>query len=278
MTQAASPQPKRARLKRFNWKTGYESDEVALGIALAIALHAIPLALIFIKAAFPHALDSSEEPVAKPVIAASLLKLGTPIDPKKLPDRLVPRARTAPQHETVASRDEPKKRDPDAGATPPPPNTQPSDIQRLIAKSDPFAEDGGKERPEQGFAEGVEGGTETDPNKVHAGDMYAAKLGQFFHDRWSFPSVISQGEANRLCVSFQVNISPRMVVWHLRESPVRKSGNDLFDDSAREMLQKLLDDRTALPEPPPEVADAYRGRTVAITLAGSANGDSSKCK
>jgi hypothetical protein len=272
---AASPQPKRGRLKRFNWKTGYESDEVAMGIALAVALHAIPLALIFIRAAFPHALESTEEPVAKPVIAATLLKLGTPIDPKKLPDRLVPRARTAPQHETVASREEPKKHDADSGA-PPPPNTQASDIQRLISKSDPFAEDGGKERPEQGFAEGVEGGTETDPSKVHAGDMYAAKLGQFFHDRWAFPSVISQGEANHLCVTFQINISPRMQIWHLREAPVKKSGNDLFDDSAREMLQKLLDDRTSLPEPPPEAADTYRGRTVQIVLPGS--GDPSRCK
>jgi hypothetical protein len=266
------------RRKLFNWKTGYESDEVAMGVALAVALHAIPIGIIVLKAEglLPTALDSTEEPVARPVIAAALLKLGKPIDPSKLPDRLVPRARTAPQHNIVASRDEPKKHE-DAGA-PPPPNTQPSDIQRLISKTDLFAEDGGKERPEQGWAEGVEGGTETDPSKVHAGDMYAAKLGQFFHDRWTFPSVISQGEANRLCVTYQINVGPRMVVWHLREAPLRKSGNDLFDDSAREMLQKLLDERTALPEPPPEVADSYRGRTVAITLAGAANGDASRCK
>jgi hypothetical protein len=269
--------PQRARVKRFGWKTGYEGDEVALGIALTIALHAIPLALIFIKSAFPHVLESTEEAVSKPVIAATLLKLGKPIDPKKLPDRLVPRARTAPQHENVASREDPKKRDPDAGA-PPPPNTQPSDIARLIAKSDPFAEDAGKDRPEEGRAEGIEGGTETDPNKVHAGDMYAAKLGQFLHDRWVFPTVISQGEANRLCVIYEVALSPKMVVWHLKESPVRKSGNDLFDDSAREMLQKLLDNRTPLPDPPSEVVDVYRGRTIAITLAGDSHGDASKCK
>ncbi len=268
--------PPRAKLKRFNWKTGYESDEVAIGVALAIALHAIPIALVFIKAAYPHVLESTEEPVAKPVVAATLLKLGQPLDPKKLPDRLVPRARTAPQHETVASREEPKKSPVDAG--PPVPNAQPSDLQRLIAKSDPFAEDGGKERPEEGHPGGVEGGTETDPNKVRAGDMYAAKLGAFLHDRWQFPTVISQGEANRLCVIFQVAISPRMQIWHMRESPLKKSGNDLFDDSAREMLQKLMDERTALPEPPPEVSDIYRGRTIAITLAGDAHGDASRCR
>jgi len=267
----------RPKLRRFNWKTGYESDEIAMAIALAIAIHAIPIGFIFVKAAYPHVLESTEVPPARTVVAATLLKLGKPIDPAKLPDRLVPRARTAPQHETVASREEPKKDHPDSGA-PPPPNTQASDIARLISKSDPFAEDGGKDRPEEGHAQGIEGGTETDPNKVHAGDMFAAKLGIFLHDRWVFPTVISQGEANRLCVIFQVAISNRMVIWHVREAPVRKSGNDLFDDSAREMLQKLLDGRTALPEPPPEVADIYRGRTINITLAGDTHGDASKCR
>ncbi|MEO8877852.1 MAG: hypothetical protein ABI461_19820, partial [Polyangiaceae bacterium] len=88
----------------------------------------------------------------------------------------------------------------------------------------------------------------------------------FFRQRWNIPTVISQGDENKLCVTYQVNISPRMVIWHLQETPVRKSGNDLFDDSAKFTLQKLLDDKTALPEPPNEVAESYRGRTVAIGL------------
>jgi hypothetical protein len=233
---------------------------------------------MFVKAACPNAFGHEEEVAVtgKPIVAASLLKLGKPLDPSKLPDRLVPRARTAPQKDTVASREDPaKKHDQDAG--PPQPNTQQSDISRLIAKSDPFAEDGGKDRPVEGHPEGIEGGTETDPNKVHAGDMYAAKLGAFFHDRWVFPTVISQGEANRLCVAFQISIGPRMTIWHLRTDPTRKSGNDLFDDSAREMLQKVLDDHTPLPEPPPEAADTYRGKTISILLSGDAHGGS-KCQ
>jgi hypothetical protein len=55
---------------------------------------------------------------------------------------------------------------------------------------------------------------------------------------------------------------------------VRKSGNDLFDDSAREVLQKLLDDRTPLPDPPDAVADSYRGRSVNIVMPG---GGGAKC-
>lgn len=264
---------------RFGWIPGYEGDEIAVGVAITLAIHAIPIAVLLLKAAFPNVDPKTEEPiVTRPVIAASLLKLGKPFDPSKLPDRLVPQARTAPKQDVLASREDPlKKHDlPDAG--PPPPNTKDSDITKLIAKTDPFAEDGGKARPEEGRPEGIEGGTETDPSKVHAGDMYAAKLGQFLHDRWQYPTVISQGEANRLCVVLQVSVGPRMTLWHLRADPVKKSGNDLFDDSAREMLQKLLDDHVALPEPPDEVADQYRGRTVNLLLAGDSHGDSSKCR
>ena len=259
------------------WKPGYESDELAMGVAVALALHALPIAAIVLHVMLPAPQSTEpEQPfVARPVVAATLLKLGKPIDPKKLPDRLVPQARTAPKKELVASREEPTKRS-DAG--PPPPNTQDSDLTKLITKSDPFAEDAGKSRPDEGHAEGIEGGTETDPNKVHAGDMYAARLSAFFHERWQYPTVISQGEANKLCVGFQMAIGRNMAIFHLQRDPVRKSGNDLFDDSARAMFQKLLDDNTRLPDPPPEVVEQYRGRTVSVMLSGDLHGDSSRCK
>jgi hypothetical protein len=243
-----------------------------MGIALALALHLVPIGLVLVKARFPTLLASTIEPPTRTVIAASLLKLGKPLDPKQLPDRMAPRQRTAPQKELVASREEPKKSIPDAGA--PQPNTKSSDIQRLITKSDPFAEDGGKDHAQVGHPDGVEEGTETDPSKVRAGDMYATKLAQFLRSRWTFPSIISQGEANRLCTTFQVSMSPRMVIWHLKEAAVHKSGNDLFDDSARSVLQKLLDDRTPLPDPPDTVADSFRGRTVNIVMQG---GGGAKC-
>jgi len=261
---------------RLAWRTAYESDEVALGVALAIALHALPIAALIFKAVFPSLGEEEKPLIEKPVVAATLLKLGKPMDPTKLPDRLVPRARTAPKQEVVASKEERKKDLPDAG--PPPPLTQESDITRLLSKSDPFAEDAGKDRPEEGHAQGLKEGQETDPNKVRAGDMYAALLGNFFHERWQYPTVISQGEANKLCVVFQISIDRRMSVWHMRSDPVRASSNDLFDDSARSMLQKLIDDHTPLPEPPPEVAEMYRGRAVTVALAGNLHGDSSKCR
>jgi hypothetical protein len=251
---------------RLAWSPEYEGDEVALGIALAFALHAIPIAAIILRVYFPAPPSADEQPfVSQPVIAASMLKLGKPLDPRQLPDRIVPRARTAPQQKVVASREEPHKTDkPDAG--PPPPNAEDSDIERLIAKSDPFAEKNAKDRPEQGFANGSDAGTEMDPSKVHAGDAFAAALQKFFQDRWQIPTVISEGDERKLCVYLQVAVDPRMRVWFVKQAPDKPSGNDLFDDSARSMLQKLADDHTPLPEPPPEIAEQYEGRRIQLKL------------
>jgi hypothetical protein len=251
---------------RVAWKTGYEGDEIALGVALAFALHAIPIAAIVLKVYFPGPQVEEEPLVAKPVIGATLLKLGKPMDPKRLPDRFVPQQKTAPKQEIKASTEDPLKKNDKPDAGPPPPDAKDSDIAKLIAKSDPFAEDAGKARPDEGFANGSDAGTETDPNKVHAGEAYAAALQKFFQDRWQIPTVISMGEEAKLCVHMTVNIDPRMRIWHVQQTPTKPSGNDLFDDSARSMLQKLSDDNTPLPEPPVEVASSFRGQRLDLGL------------
>jgi hypothetical protein len=255
-----------ARVESKVWTPEYEGDEVALGVALAFALHAIPIAAIILRVYFPAAHVDEQPFVSQPVIGANLLKLGKPLDPKKLPDRLVPKERTAPQKNIAASREDPHKTEkPDAGP-PPPPDAKDSAIQQLIAKSDPFAEDPKKQRPEEGFASGSDAGTETDPNKAHAGDIYGAMLQKFFQDRWQIPTVISTGEENKLCVTMSIAFDTRMRLWFVKQTPDKPSGNDLFDDSARSMLQKLVDDHTALPEPPPEIAEQFRGRRLPIRL------------
>jgi hypothetical protein len=265
-----------AAVKRAWVVPHYAGDEIALGFATAIALHAIPLMLIFLKVVHPLSSGVDEtNVVAKPVIAANVLKLGHPPDPKTLPDRFVPKQNRAPKNDILAAKDDPLHQK-DAG--PPPPNATESDQTQKVDRNEAFAEDAGRTRPEEGSDAGVEGGVETDPNKVHAGDMYSVKLSSFFHDRWSIPTVISNADASKLCVVFRINITPRMVVWHLQIEPIKKSGNDLFDDSARTMLQKLLDDRTVLPDPPTEVAPNFKGRTVDLTLTGDMHGDASRCR
>ncbi len=258
-------------------KPHYEADEVVLGLVAAITMHVLFAGPFILRMVLPAKADTKEEPqIARPVVNATLLKLGKPIDPKKLPDRLVPRAKTAPKPDKVASTEDPKHKMPDAGV--PPPDAIDDKITRHTDKPDPFPEDAGKDRPTEGHESGIDGGTETDPNKLKAGDAYGALLSKFFADRLQYPSVISQAEARRLCSTIQVRISPQMVVWYLRSDPVRKSGNDLFDDAARTMLQKLLDDHTALPAPPKEVEEMYRGKSLNISITGDLHGDASRCK
>ena len=158
------------RLPGVPYTPGYTMDEKVLGIVVAIALHIVIIGPFVYRAIVPSAAQEEEKPlVSRPVVQASLLKLGKPIDPKKLPDRLVPQTRTAPKKQIVASKEDPSKVKPDAG--PPPANAEDSDLVNLTAKSDPFAEDAGKKRPEEGHERGIDGCTETDPRKVRAGDM-----------------------------------------------------------------------------------------------------------
>lgn len=255
----------------------YTTDESAMGVVVAIALHVAVIGPFVYKAVHPSAHDDEDDKpmVSRPVVQASLLKLGKPIDPKKLPDRLVPQQRTAPKKQLTASREDPNQKKPDAGA-PPPPQAEDADLTNLVAKSDPFAEKNIPKKPEEGFENGSDAGTETDPSKVKAGDMYALQLGQFLAQRLNVPTVISVGEERRMCAIYEVNVGRNMVIWHVRTSPVKSAGNELFDDAAREMLSKLLDDKTPLPEPPKEVDELYRNRRVQIAVVGR-NGDSSRC-
>jgi hypothetical protein len=255
----------------------YTTDESVMGVVVAVALHVALIGPFVYKAIHPsaHSDDDDKPLVSRPVVQASLLKLGKPIDPKKLPDRLVPQQRTAPKKQITASQDEPPKKSVDAGA--PPPVAEDSDLTNLVNKSDPFAEKNTKKRPEEGFENGSDAGTETDPSKVRAGDMYALSLGQFLAQRLTVPTVISVGEERRLCAIFEINIGRNMVIWHVKTSPVRGSGNELFDDAAREMLSKLLDDKTPLPEPPKEVDELYRNRRIQLVVTGR-NGDASLCR
>src|SRR4051812_49109986 len=127
----------------------YTSGEIAVGVALAFLLHAGPIGVMLYKKAHPSAATEEEAPmVSRPVVQAALLKLGKPIDPKRLPDRFVPQQRTAPKKQLTASQEDPGHK-PDAGA-PPPPLAQDSDLTNLVNKSDPFAEKPAKARPEEG--------------------------------------------------------------------------------------------------------------------------------
>jgi len=145
-------------------------------IAIAIGIHAIPIALLILKATFPNlGPQVTDDPViARPVIGRPSSSSAAH-RPEQAPDRIVPRPAPPRAHdgrqprERAAQEARGRRR---AAA----PNTKDSDITNLAHRTDAFAEDAGKARPEQGFAR--ESKVDGDrPHKVHAGDMYAASSG-----------------------------------------------------------------------------------------------------
>lgn len=277
------------KLPGVPYQPKYTSDETVVGVIGALLVHiSLPVGIWLLSVIHPPSLckylpmfctkenvEVEKPVVSRPIVQASLLKLGTPIDPKKLPDRVVPQQRTAPKKQITASREDPGKK-PDAGAKPPE-QAKDDDLTNLVNKSDTFAEKPKAARPEEGHAAGIDGGQETDPNKVRAGDMYVALLGEFFGKHLTLPSIITPAQESKLCSVFQVTINRGMVIWHVRMEPVKGSGNELFDDAARTMLLKLRDDKAKLPEPPKESEEQFRGRAVNIAVQGK-NGDPSRCK
>ena len=95
--------------------------------------------------------------------------------------------------------------------------------------------------------------------EVEAPSPYEATLAQLFREQGPLPSA-------RGCVIYRVSIAPRMIIWHFFEPPIRTSGSDEVDAWARTVLQKLLDNQTPLPAPPPDKDGVFRGRNVDLRM------------
>lgn len=254
----------------------HASDEWAVGVALAFAIHAIPAVMVGLTLAGYVRMRTSEyKQVAAPVIAAELLKLGEEQRVFELPQRAAPVMPTKPNDDVVASENasnEPvEKRD--AGVKPR--NAKEDDsLARFAEKAEAFAEKNapvvaplsdagatGSQGP-QGVAGGSAFGTTTDPTKVRAGSIYAAQLRDFFRGQWKIPSFL--GDVANLSVKYKISFDQQMHVVSVSEQPVLSSGNDFFDDSARNMLLTLRDQRTNLPQPPDDEAPMFRSKTIVL--------------
>lgn len=257
------------RLPGVPYTPSYTSDEKVLGVVVALALHVVIIGPFVYRAMVPSARSqerrsrSSPGPWSRPRCSSSASRSTRRSSPIGSSRRRAPRRRAGRRVAGGPGQGEAGRGTPTAeragGLRPHEPRRQERPVRRGR----------GKRRPEEGHESGVDGGTETDPSKVRAGDMYATQLGQFFGQHLNVPTVISIGEERRLCAVYEVQINRQMVIWYVRQAPVKTSGNELFDDAARTMLQKLLDDRTPLPQPPKEVDELYRGRRLQIVVTWS---------
>lgn len=237
--------------------------EIVAGAAVAVGAHLVfPLAValgISLLATAGAGDNRPESFIEEHVVEARFVRLGKKPDPDKLPNRIVPRLQTAPDQATAVSKDmnPPKPEKPDAGPRPERPVED--ELLRLGDRAQVFAEIDDSER--EGDPGGIADGTETE---ARAGDIYAGKLSAFFKRGWTIPTTL--GDTSGLSVMAEVTITADLHVGPSRI--VKGSGEALFDQSVEDRFAELRSLGTTLPEPPPEVADRFLGKTIGVRFDG----------
>jgi hypothetical protein len=195
---------------------------------------------------------------------APLLKLGGKRDLSRLPDRWVrqaprPRVERRAFASARAGKSEHDAPPPDVkmaapGTKPPPPDAE------LVKQADAPAPAPAPAAPpanvdEEGHADGVKGGTEVDPLKARAVDIYRAKIAAWFSSRFRVSgSGLGKDQLVKLRVSAVVSVGPDRTVSGYSIVP---SGNAAFDAAARTTLEGARGQ--SLPPPPenyPDVAQS----------------------
>lgn len=259
----------------------FSRKEIALAFAFALAVQGG--AVLSLRAAGAHrsaaalapVAESAPVPVPVKIISvveadAPLLKLGGEPDPTRLPDRFVPQAPKPRAEEkafvsTKAGKSEadipPKDRKlAEPSEPPPPPNAElTKQVDTPITSETPEQPPANVAR--EGHQDGVEGGTETDPLKARAVDLYRARIIGWFSRRFRVSgSGLSAAELAKFRVAATVELSSdRMVVSY----SIVPSGNSAFDAAARAALEGAKG--APLPPPPENYPDVVQ-RHISLTF------------
>ncbi len=246
--------------------------EIAIAVAFALAVECTAaLALSASALDRPAMVPEIDKGQAVPVkvipvldLDSPLLKLGGKRDKYKLPDRWVRQAPVARVEEKVFASTKagknakdipaPDKRIADAGTKPPPEDA-------AVAKQvdTPLVEPPDAAPPAnvdtEGHADGVKEGTETDPLKARAVDLYRARIAGWFSGRFRVSgSGLAGDELTRVRVRATVELSGRTVSGYV----VTPSGNAAFDAAARQTLEAVKGQE--IPPPPENYPDVVQSR------------------
>lgn len=209
-----------------------------LGLLATLLLHGGAVVGVFLyRRAEGAAPKLDEEPS---YVVAKLVKLGKPLDEKKMPDKVVPQPATKLEEGLDSGADASdaparKKKDEDRDATV-------SDrLRRSLDRAELLAQ-GQREVEGEGSPDGVPNGT---ARTASEGDAYLTKIADLWNRTWSLPSVIPRGEAERLYVLVTLRIdSSGSLQFPLQFD--RRSGNALFDNSIAAAWQAIKQ----IPQPP----------------------------
>ncbi len=235
---------------------------VSLAVGLSVlttAGAALCKAALDLPAASPEIDHGVERPVrVTPVLDLDtpLLKLGGVRDTRRLPDRWVrqaprPRAEQRAFVSTKAGKTEQDAPAPEVKVAtpaqkPPPPDAE---IAKQVDAPAPVVADAGPPAnvDVKGHADGVREGTELDPLKARAVDLYRAKIAAWFSSRFRVSgSGLDKAALLRYRVSATVSVGEGRAVSGFTVAP---SGNAAFDAAARGALEGA---RGQTIPPPPE--------------------------
>lgn len=249
-------------------KRPIDGTTLTLGFIAAVCAHlGIPLLvmgsqwlLVLLGMAVPVSERERPKEVVE-VVAAEFVKLGKPFDPRKLPQRKVPPIAKRKVDGIAVSADakeRPEKKPEDEKEKPR--EFEKSALDNLVDRTKEFAED--VQYEEEGDPNGIKEGTATE---AKAGDIYAGQLRVFFLRNWTVPNNVQNAEKLVAIVTITTASDGRIEEVSLSDS----SGDDYFDGSAVEAVQKLIAAGAVLPEPPPEMISRYFGTRFKVKYKGT---------
>jgi hypothetical protein len=234
----------------------FDSHEVAIAIGVALLAQLVFVATFQLPSPKPLQADISNDnaqPIA--VSITPILKLGTK-NPTSVPSQWQRKKPAPPKPPDLAPLPSPQAsktpeaipttRVQDAAAPLPIPSAS------AAASADTTAPAGSatvaSASSVQGSEQGAANGTEADPLKARAADMYRAQLMGWFASRFQIRGKIPFDTLKTLHASTTVSIADRHVVGF---SITRPSGDATFDAEVQATLSRIQSGGAELPAPPP---------------------------
>jgi len=258
-------------------------QELALSVFLTAVVEVSLLGLVIFagqnraKVVAQQAEVKEEIPIAvKPVMDdLPLLKLGSKKIKAKLPDMWTKQAPVQRFADTSAPSPKAAKTPEAIPASPlakadaqaPPPDAAiAKEVDQPLTDAAPKVE---ANLPTEGAADGVKEGTETDPLKARAKNLYIAKLIAWFQARFQAPSNLPCEIVHALSATASISVAPDRTITSATMG--RASNNSDFDARVKTALDNFVGQQ--LPPPPPLYPDLSPG----TVLTPSFSGKTAKC-
>lgn len=255
----------------------FSPGEIVTAISGALIMQGLLVVLMLVASSSGKLKSKEEKPApevpmaVKPVVDdLPLLKLGG--SAPKLPDAWQKKAPLpVPTEPTDDGAPSPQaKDDPDQSAKKPlsrDAGAPAQDASAAVADNSSSSSDAGppSEVDGPGAANGSRLGTETDPLKARALDIYRQKLLAWFNARFRLPESIPCEELKKLSASVSASVGGDRSVGGFTIS--RPSGNDVFDAKVKSTMEGLVGQE--LPPPPQNYPDLDVGSQVTPVFSGA---------